>query len=113
VTQCPWTEDSKRSFSLYHLPDLLPFDTRTATEKLLKNPIYHPFLTSRKSTIIPFASRMAPVSEDRRILSLKELVIELIFVSGRDASLKQPREFYGRLDADFFVTPTAEGREQK
>ncbi len=71
------------------------------------------FLTSRKSTVIPLAFAYGSRVGDRRSFSLKELVIELIFVSGRSGSLKQSREFYGRLDADFYGIPTAEGREKK
>ena len=52
------------------------------------------------------------MSEVRRTISLKKLIVELIFLSVGDASLGQPREFYGRLDADFFVT-TIEDRERK
>jgi len=54
---------------------------------------------------------MAVMLQGRRSFSLKKLIIELIFLSGSDTSLKQPREFYGRLDADFYVAPTADERE--
>ena len=55
---------------------------------------------------------MALMSEVQLGISMKKLIIELIFQSVGDASLRQPREFYGRLDADFYVTPPEE-REQK
>jgi len=73
-----------------------------------------PFSTSRKSTVIALPWNVDHVSEVQRGISLKKLVVELIFLLVGDMSLKQPREFYGRLfDADFYVTPTAEDREQK